>query len=117
MLLQHPVEVNRMVGDARKGAHPSQVILSDRLGLVRLTSRSMHALPRACSEATRPFFHVMMAPSLLSSSLSRARSCFCSSSSTADVAAAPREGEDLHPPSSHNQHHHKNQAHAIASVD
>jgi hypothetical protein len=33
MLLQHPVEVNRMVGDARKGARPSQVILSDRLGL------------------------------------------------------------------------------------
>jgi hypothetical protein len=44
------------------------------LARMRLTSHSMSTFPRARSKATNPSSHVVMAPSLLSSSLSRARS-------------------------------------------
>jgi hypothetical protein len=55
-----------------------------------------------------------MVPSLLFSSLSRARSYSCSYSTTAGIAAAPREG--LHPPASDDHHHDKKQTHTTISV-
>jgi hypothetical protein len=64
-----------------------------------------------------PSSHAMMEPSLLSSSLSWARSFSYSSSSTADVTTAPGGGEDLHPKLNHDQGHREKQAHAITGVD
>jgi hypothetical protein len=60
-----------------------------------LATHSMHALPRACSEAASPSSQATMASSLLSSSLSQVKSYSCSSSNIADVAATPEE-DDLH---------------------
>jgi hypothetical protein len=52
------------------------------LGRTRPASCSMSTFPRARSKAANPSSHAMMAPSLLSSSLSWARSCPCSSTTT-----------------------------------
>jgi hypothetical protein len=53
--------------------------------------RSMHALPRVCSKATSPSSHVVITPSLLFNSSSRARSCSCSSSSLLMSSLCPGE--------------------------
>jgi hypothetical protein len=78
---------------------------------------SMHALPRVCSEAANPSSHIEMAPFLLSSNLSRVRSCSYSSTATADITATLGGGEGLHQPTSDDQRHDKKHAQAIADVE
>jgi hypothetical protein len=62
-----------------------------------------------------------MAPSLFSSSLSRARSYSYSSSIaidiTIDITIAPKGGEYLHRSANSDQHHSEKQAQATAGTD
>jgi hypothetical protein len=90
------------------------VVLLGSLSL-GLHSIVVHAHPpRAHLKATSPSSHTAMAPSLLSSSLSRVRS---SSPATVNVAIAPGGGESLHQSASRNQRRVKRQAEAIIGVE
>jgi hypothetical protein len=82
-----------------------------------LASRSMHTHSRAHSKATSPSSHATMPPSLLSSSLSQARSCSCSLAATANIATTRGGEEGLHQLTSENQCHDKNQAQATADEE
>jgi hypothetical protein len=102
MLLQNLVEVEGTPITGRKSVYPSLIVLPDSLDSVALASRSTHALPRAHSEASRPSSRATMTPSLLSSPLSRARSCSHSSTTTAC------EGDGaLHQSKGRNRRHNK----------
>jgi hypothetical protein len=70
---------------------------------MRLVSHSMRTLPRARSKAANPSSYAVMAPSLISSSLSQVRSC--SYNSMVSVGrATPSEGEEaLHQSTSRDQ--------------
>jgi hypothetical protein len=82
------------------------------LARTRLASHSVCTFPRARSKATDPSSHMAMAPSLLSSSLSRARSGPYNSMTTAF------EGDGaLHQSTSRDQCHNKKQAQASASIE
>jgi hypothetical protein len=111
--LQHLVEAKGALAVCRKGAHPGQVILLDTFGLGALGV----AFPARPPMGVLGSRHALMVPSLLSNSISQVRSCSCHSSNATNVAAAAREVEDLHPPSSHDQRNREKQAQAIAGVD
>jgi hypothetical protein len=89
--------------------------MMQKVGVTRTALCSMHVLQRVCSKAANPSSHAMMAPSLLSSSLSQAKSYSYSSSINASIAVVPGE-EDLHTPASDNQCHNEKQAQNIAGA-
>jgi hypothetical protein len=60
---------------------------------MQLESHSVHAFPSTHVKAANPSSHVAMVPSLLSSSLSRARSYSCNSMATADTTTTLKERE------------------------
>jgi hypothetical protein len=78
---------------------------------------STQTLPMANSKANNPSSHAAMVPSLLSRSLSRARSCSHNLSATDDVATAPGGGEGLHQSTSGDQRHDKKQDRATAYME
>jgi hypothetical protein len=82
-----------------------------------MASHSVCTLPRARSKSANPSSYAVMAPSLLSSSLSRARRCFCNSMATADAATASKGGEVLHQSTSGDQCHNRKQAQAIVDTE
>jgi hypothetical protein len=83
---------------------------------MRLVTRSMRTLPRVWWKAANPSSHEAMAPSMLSSSLSRARSCYYNSTACADVATLFKGEDVLHQSTIGDQHHDKKQAQAIADA-
>jgi hypothetical protein len=117
VFLQYSAEVNGMLGVGCKSTRPGEVVLPGSLDYARSVLHSIHALPRARSEATKLSSHTTMAPSLLSSSLSRARTCSYSSSIDIDITIAPKGGEYLHRPANNDQHHSKKQAQATVGTD
>jgi hypothetical protein len=80
-------------------------------------SHPVHALPRPHSKATNPSSHMAMVLSLLSSSLSRARSYSCNLTAGANVATASEGEEVLHQSTSGDQRHDMKQAQAITDVE
>jgi hypothetical protein len=108
VFLQHPVEVNGVLEVESKGTCPSKVVLPDNLSLGALDITFLaRPPPRACLEAASPSSHIMMVPSLLSSSTSWVRSCSCSSIATTNIAITPVGGEVLHQPTSDDHCHDK----------
>jgi hypothetical protein len=95
-------------------AHFTRANLSD----VRMIMTIMHVLVEELLCQTMmgqiPVFECLLSgvPSKLTNSLSQAMSCSYISP-MADVAIALRGGEDLHPPTSNDQHHNKKQAQAV----
>jgi hypothetical protein len=90
-----------------KGMRPGKVVLLGSLAWMQLTSHSVCTLPRAHMNVTNPSSHAVMAPSLLSSSLTRAWSYSRSSMTTIDVDTVPKGEEGLHQSRSGDQHYDK----------
>jgi hypothetical protein len=95
--LQCPVEVDELFRPGTRGAHPSKEVLLDSvgLGMTRITF-PVH-LPKGTlksHQSTPP--HAVLAPSLLSSSLSQARSCSRNSTAITDAATVLKGEEVLH---------------------
>jgi hypothetical protein len=66
--------------------------------------------PRVCSKATVPSSHGAIVSSLLTSSLSRVRSCFCNSTANVGVDTVSDGAEGLHQSTSGDQCHNKKQS-------
>jgi hypothetical protein len=81
------------------------------------TSRSIQAFPRVHLKAIKPISHAKRAPSLVSSSLSQARSCSYNSMAITDVATTSEEEGALHQSTSRDRHHDKKQAQAGVGVE
>jgi hypothetical protein len=97
VLLENPVEVEGVPAASSKSARLGQIVLSDSVSSGTLgVSYSMHALPSVHSKATRPSSRTTVAPSLLSSSPSRARSGSYNLTATTDAATTSEGAEVLH---------------------
>jgi hypothetical protein len=117
VLLQNLVEVKVASVACCKRTNPGQRVLLDSLGMGMLHIAFCVHPSRVHSKATRPSSCVVMASSLLSSSLSRARSCFCSSTATAYVATAHEGEEGLHQLIRRDQRYTKRHAQATAGAE
>jgi hypothetical protein len=76
----------------------------------------MRTFPRAHSKAANLSSHVAMVPSMLSSSLSWARSYSCNSIATTDAATMSKGEEVMQQSTSTVQRHDKKQAQAITDA-
>jgi hypothetical protein len=56
VFLQHPVELNGVLGVGGKGTHPSEVVLPDNLGLGVLGVEFHARPPKGALESCQPFF-------------------------------------------------------------
>jgi hypothetical protein len=107
-LLQCLTEADELFRLGTKGAHPGKVVLLGSLSLdvVGIVFR-VHP----------PSSHSVMSPSLLPSSLSRARSWSPTSMTTADITTVLGGEGTLHQSRCRDQRYDKKQTHVIASAE